>query len=194
LPNTVKADFALALALPISYKTKKNPQEIAQEIVKITDCPNLKYTITKQGYINFCFPISYYREFLKKTLENEGQNLQANRKNIRLNLEYVSTNPTGYLHLAHFRHAVIGNTLANVYQFCGYKVVREYYINDRGGQIASLVSSVYCFYHQLQNVTLPNLEKVEYSGHSSRELAKKLAEMWGSKYINKELNEEEFEI
>jgi len=194
LPNTVKADFALTLALPISHKVKKNPQEVAHKIVKITNCSNLEYVITKQGYINFCFPISFYQEFLKETLENEGRNLQAKKKNVCLNLEYVSTNPTGYLHLAHFRHAVIGNTLANVYQFCGYKVVREYYINDRGGQIASLVNSVYYLYHQLQNVALPNLEKIEYSGHSSRELAKKLAEMWGSKYINKELNGEEFKV
>ncbi|CAH1756522.1 13933_t:CDS:2 [Entrophospora sp. SA101] len=92
------------------------------------------------------------------------------RKNIRLNIEYVSTNPTGYLHLAHFRHAVIGNTLANVYQFCGYEVVREYYINDRGGQITSLINSVYHFYQQLQGITLPNSEKIEYSGQTKTSL------------------------
>ncbi|CAG8857279.1 1573_t:CDS:1, partial [Gigaspora margarita] len=83
-----------------------------------------------------------------------GKNLRGEDKKMRVNLEYVSANPTGYLHLAHFRHAVVGNTLANIYQFCGYQITREYYINDRGGQIASLINSVYYFYHQLQDATL----------------------------------------
>lgn len=176
MPDTVKADFALTLALPISYKTKKSLQEITSEIIKLTFHYNLEYTIAKQGYINFRFPTTFYQQFLNETLIKKGQNLYGRKKNIRLNIEYVSANPTGYLHLAHFRHAVIGNTLANIYQFCGYEVVKEYYINDRGGQIISLISSVYHFYHQLQNVSLPNLEKIEYSGHSSQELAQKLIE------------------
>jgi arginyl-tRNA synthetase len=174
LPSNILADFALTLALPISHKTKKSPHEITQAIIKATNYPNLEYTITKQGYINFRFPTSYYQHFFTENLVQNGQNLQGDKKNICLNIEYVSTNPTGYLHLAHFRHAFIGNTLANVYQFCGYEVVREYYINDRGGQITSLVNSVYYFYHQLQNITLPSSEKVEYVGQSSQEVAQKL--------------------
>lgn len=173
MPPNIPADFALTLALPISYKTKINPQEIAQEIVKATACPTLEYTITEQGYLNFRFPTSYYQQFFTEILTQEGQNLRGKKKDICLNIEYVSTNPTGYLHLAHFRHAFVGNTLANVYQFCGYEVIREYYINDRGGQITSLINSVYYFYHQLQNITLSS-EKIEYVGQSSQEVAQKL--------------------
>ncbi|CAI2181908.1 20052_t:CDS:2 [Funneliformis geosporum] len=164
LPSDISADFALTLALPISYKTKQKPHEIAQEIIQATACPDLEYTITEQGYLNFRFPTSHYEHFFSETLVQEGQNLQGQKKNLCLNIEYVSTNPTGYLHLAHFRHAFIGNTLANVYQFCGYQVVREYYINDRGGQINFLVNSVYYFYHQLQNITLLSSEKITYAG------------------------------
>ncbi|WP_172575403.1 arginine--tRNA ligase [endosymbiont GvMRE of Glomus versiforme] len=194
LPSSISADFALNLALFASHKAKSNPQAVAWEIIKVTDCPNWEYTITEQGYINFRFPITYYQQFLNQTFQKEGQNLQGEKKNIRLNIEYVSANPTGYLHLAHFRHAVIGNTLANVYQFYGYQITREYYINDRGGQIASLVNSVYHFYHQLQGVTLENSDKIEYVGKSSREAAQKLIEKWGDKYINKELNKKDFNI
>ncbi|CAG8453210.1 3889_t:CDS:10 [Ambispora gerdemannii] len=176
LPSSISADFALTLALPISHKTKGNPQAVAQEIIKITDCPNLEYTITEQGYINFRFPNNYYQHFFAETLARAGHNLQGKKKDIRINIEYVSANPTGYLHLAHFRHAVIGNTLANVYQFYGYQITREYYINDRGGQITSLINSVYYFYHQLQGVTLANSDKVEYAGNSSREVAQNLIE------------------
>jgi len=68
---------------------------------------------------------------------------------------------------------VIGSALANVYQFSGYQITREYYINDRGGQIISLINSVYHFYHTLQGISPhANSEKIEYSGQSSQEVAK----------------------
>ncbi|CAG8742974.1 25192_t:CDS:1, partial [Racocetra persica] len=174
LPPNITADFALTLALPISHKTKQKPPEIAQQIIKITGCPDLEYTITAQGYINFRFPIAYYQQFLNETLTQTGQNLRGENKNFRLNIEYVSANPTGYLHLAHFRHAVVGNTLANIYQFCGYPITREYYINDRGGQIISLINSVYLFYHQLQNITPTKTGQIEYAGAASQEIARQL--------------------
>jgi arginyl-tRNA synthetase len=136
----------------------------------------LEYTITEQGYINFKFPKDYYQKFLNETLFQEGNNLRGEKKKIHLNLEYVSTNPTGYPHLAHFRHAVVGNTLANVYHFCGYPITREFYINDRGGQITSLIKSVYHFYHELQNIPLSNPEKIEYLGQSTQIIAKKIIE------------------
>jgi arginyl-tRNA synthetase len=68
----------------------------------------------------------------------------------------------------------VGNTLTNVYQFLGYETTREYYINDRGGQIIALVNSIHYFYHQLQGITLPHPEKIEYSGKSSQEITQKL--------------------
>ncbi|CFW92761.1 Arginine--tRNA ligase [endosymbiont DhMRE of Dentiscutata heterogama] len=192
LPPNITADFALTLALPISHKTKQKPPKIAKQIIKITDCLDLEYTITTQGYINFRLPTAYYQQFLNKTLIQTGQNFWGEKKNFRLNIEYVSANPTGYLHLAHFRHAVVGNTLANIYQFCGYPITREYYINDRGGQITSLINSIYHFYHQLQNVTPTKMGQIEYAGEASQEIARQLITKWDSKYINRELNKEDF--
>lgn len=194
LPENVMGDFALTLALPISHKNKKNPSEIAAEIVKLNEYPGLEWTITEQGYINFRLPFSYYQQFLVQTWQEKGQNLRGDKKNLRVNLEYVSTNPTGNLHLAHFRHAFLGNALANVYQFCGYEVVREYYINDRGGQITSLVNSVYYFYHKLQNISLPNSANNDYSNKNTEEIAGKLIKKWGNKYLNVSLDKELFFI
>ena len=191
LPSNIPADFALTLALPISYKTKKNPQEIAREIVKMTTFLELEYIITAQGYINFRFPISYYHQFFTETFFQKGKNLQGKKKNVRINIEYVSANPTGYLHLAHFRHAVIGNTLANVYQFCGYKVIREYYVNDKGKQILSLIVSVFYFYCKLGEWPLPEGAKAEYLGKSSEDVAKKLLEKWGDKLYKVYKNSED---
>lgn len=176
MPPSISADFALTLALPISHQTKRNPQEIAHELLKLTEYSNLEGTITKQGYLNFRFPVAYYQNFLRETFRQEGKNFGGRKKNVRVNIEYVSTNPTGYLHLAHFRHAVLGNTLANIYQFCGYEVVREYYINDRGGQITALINSVYYFYQQLQGVVYSEPTKIEYAGQSSQEVARELSQ------------------
>ena len=197
LPSNVSADFALTLALPISHKAKKSPQEIAQEIAKKTIYPGLKWNITEKGYINFSFPDDYYRHFLTETLKKEGQNLRGGRKNLCLNIEYVSTNPTGYLHLAHFRHAFVGNTLTNIYQFLGYEATREYYINDRGGQITALVNSVYLLY--CQNWLKDTCEKMEGTkseyvlSKASQEIAKELAKKWGNKYLNEEIKGEIFD-
>jgi len=88
----------------------------------------------------------------------------------------------------------LGNALANVYQFCGYEVVREYYINDRGGQITSLVNSVYYFYHKLQNISLPNSANNDYSNKNTEEIAGKLIKKWGNKYLNVSLDKELFFI
>ncbi|RHZ36789.1 arginine--tRNA ligase [endosymbiont GvMRE of Glomus versiforme] len=200
LPSTIKADFALNLALPLAHKTNQPAKTIAEKILYLTkDNKYLQGEITPQGYINFRLTDEYYYQFLKKividdSFSGEKFGLSARSESSVL-LEYVSANPTGYLHLAHFRHAIIGNTLANVYQFCGYQVTKEYYINDRGGQITSLINSVYYFYHLLQGVSSPaELEKIEYSGKSSQETAQKLIKKWGNKYINKKLSNEEFNV
>jgi len=70
----------------------------------------------------------------------------------------------------------VGNALANVYQFSGYSVMREFYLNDRGGQITSLINSIHYFYHQLQGATLLEPNKIEYSGPASQAVARKLIE------------------
>ncbi|MCE8159141.1 MAG: arginine--tRNA ligase [Candidatus Moeniiplasma glomeromycotorum] len=194
LPNEATADFTLTLPLPLAYKTKKKPRQVAQELIDLTGYATWQPTITPQGYLNFHLPLTYYQQFLTETYQQAGQNLRGQKKTIRVNLEYVSTNPTGYLHLAHFRHAMVGNTLANIYQFSGYSVTREFYLNDRGGQITSLVNSIYYFYHQLQEVNLPETTKIEYSGSASQAVAQKLIEKWGTRYINKKLGEGEFKI
>ncbi|CAJ0918277.1 21723_t:CDS:10 [Entrophospora sp. SA101] len=164
LPNDIAADLALNLALPISHQTKR--------------------------YINIRLPNTYYQGFCQNTYQSQGNNLRPEKKNIHINLEYVSANPTGYLHLAHFRHGFTGNALANVYQFLGYQVTREYYINDRGGQITSLINSIYHFYHHLQGVPLSEIVKVEYAGKSSQEIAQKLVENLYEKNKHRELLKE----
>ena len=87
LPSNINADFALTLALPISFKSKQNSKEVAQEIIKKFDYSSCELTISKQGYINFRFPTDYYQNFLWKTYQGKGKNICGENKNIKLNIE-----------------------------------------------------------------------------------------------------------
>ena len=128
--------------MPIAYKNKCSVQEIAKELARLTVKNNqyCQFDISPLGYINFRFADEYYYQFLKKTVLARKKSTLASAKKVLI--EYVSANPTGQLHLGAARNAVIGDTLANVYQYSGYQVIREFYINDRGNQINSLINSV----------------------------------------------------
>jgi arginyl-tRNA synthetase len=111
-------------------------------------------------------------------LKSGGSFFKKNKKNEKVIIEYVSANPTGYLHLAHFRQAVIGDTLSRIYNFLGFEVTREYYINDRGKQIDSLVESIFHLYSR-KNENKKNEkigENLSYLGKSSQETANILYE------------------
>jgi arginyl-tRNA synthetase len=129
------------LALPIAHKYNVPTKAIAQQILSLTENnKHLQGEISPQGYINFRLSDEYYVNFLKEIVAIKSSSSQGKEETVLL--EYASVNPTGQLHLGHARTVVIGDTLANVYQYFGYKVIREYYINDRGQQINSLVNSV----------------------------------------------------
>jgi len=132
------------LALPIAHKHNASAKDISQQILSLTE--NNKYLqgeISPQGYINFRLSDEYYVNFLKGIVSSSKDNsFPSQGKEKTVLLEYASVNPTGRLHLGHARTVVVGDTLASIYQYLGHKVVREYYINDRGQQINSLVNSV----------------------------------------------------
>lgn len=188
LPTGVEADLALSLAITIAYKTKTNVQEIAKEIVQVIDFPGWKFVVTSLGHINITLPIDYYECFLVNNWQSDGAFLQKKQNDCIVNIEYVSCNPTGYLHIAHFRQAFFGDALANIYKNRGYKVVREFYINDRGTQIDSLAFSVNYYYHQLLHQKT-DIDKtlIEYRTLASQDAAKHLAQKWGDKYVGHKL-------
>jgi arginyl-tRNA synthetase len=120
---------------------------------------------------------------LQQTVATQAANLRGTNQPQRVNLEYVSANPTGYLHLAHLRQAVIGSALANIYRFLGYPVTREYYINDRGQQIEQLAHSLHHFYLLKQGIASPATQ-LAYSGTASQEVAAILVDQVGDKFVN----------
>lgn len=192
IPENINADFALTLALPIAHKNKISVQNVAKEIANLVNYKEhgLELDITSQGYINFNFLDSYCYNFLQ-TVALKKNNRRIQDKSILI--EYVSANPTGQLHLGHARNAVIGDTLANVYEYLGYKVIREYYINDRGQQIKSLITSVWYYYCLIFNY--PCSEKnIEYKNKIIEDIASLVKRKHGNSLLRKEMDSELFAI
>ena len=99
--------------------------------------------VAGQGFLNIHFDISFWKKYLLKLIQLDtkyGINKVDNKK---YNIEFVSANPTGPLHVGHCRGAILGDTLSNMLTFNGNRVTREYYVNDYGGQINNFVTSVY---------------------------------------------------
>ena len=105
--------------------------------------------LAKSGFINFFVKDNILHDFIREVLINrENFGKKELGKGEKINIEYVSANPTGPLHVGHTRGAVFGDTLANIFDFVGFDVCREYYINDSGEQINNLAKSVYLRYLQ----------------------------------------------
>ncbi|OGU12661.1 MAG: arginine--tRNA ligase [Ignavibacteria bacterium GWB2_35_12] len=150
--NPSHGDLSTNIAMQLAGKLKKQPRQIAQEIINTIEYDKdliEKIDIAGAGFINIKFSNKFYTLALKNIYEN-GENFgKSNKgKGIRVNVEYVSVNPTGLLHLGHGRNACIGDTIANLYEWMGYDVTREYYFNNAGNQMNNLAKSIYARYRQ----------------------------------------------
>ena len=139
--------------MQLSKKLKKAPKIIAQEIIDNLEYDNKlidEISIAGAGFINIKFTNYYYQQELKKIyLCGNDYGKTDLYKWKKINVEYVSANPTGLLHLGHGRNAAIGDTLANIYQWCGADITREYYFNNAGNQMNNLTKSIYARYMQI---------------------------------------------
>ena len=140
--------------------------------------------ISKNGFINIYIKKQYLIQSLYEIVQqgNKFGNINyANNK--KINIEFVSANPTGPIHIAHIRGAVIGDVLSNMFKKIGYAITKEYYVNDAGSQIEILGTSLYKRYCQLLNVPA-EIEENEYPGEYLIEIAKKIISDHGDKWIN----------
>lgn len=150
--DTTNGDYASNIAMVLTKLAKRNPREIAQLIVDHLDASKAhvdKVEIAGPGFINFYMDNSYLTAVISQALTQQDQfGHQIEKKEEKILLEYVSANPTGDLHIGHARNAAVGDTLANVLDAAGYRVEREYYINDAGKQIENLAYSIEARYLQ----------------------------------------------
>lgn len=185
-------DYSTNMAMQLARVAKKAPRMIAEDIMANFDQSKgsiEKMEIAGPGFINFYMNNEYLTDLIPLILDQDQQYGQSNAGNgERVNVEFVSANPTGDLHLGHARGAAVGDSLCNVLEKAGYKVTREYYINDAGNQIHNLAISVEARYFQAlgEDKAMP---EDGYHGADIIGIGKKLAEEFGSKYA--EVSDEE---
>ena len=168
-------DYSTNIALLLTKELHKSPIEIAELIKEKIDNKIIeKVAIAKPGFINFYLSkMRLFSEINKINSEDKkyGENNTGNNK--KINLEYVSANPTGTLHIGHGRGATYGDSLSRILSFCGYNVTREYYINDAGNQMNNLGMSIKERYKEICGLEC-NLPEDGYHGKEIIDLAKKL--------------------
>lgn len=145
-------DLATNAAMQLTKLAKKNPRMIAEAIIENLDMSAASIEsaeIAGPGFINFRMNKSYLYQVIHEVLEGqEHYGRLEDGKGQSVEVEFVSANPTGNLHLGHARGAAVGDALCNVLDFAGYDVTREYYINDAGKQIENLALSIEARYLQ----------------------------------------------
>ncbi|XXM72806.1 arginine--tRNA ligase [Lysinibacillus sphaericus] len=178
-------DYSTNMAMQLARVAKKAPRMIAEDIMKNFDQSKAsieKMDIAGPGFINFFMNNDYLTDLIPLILDQDHEYGQSDAgKGERVNVEFVSANPTGDLHLGHARGAAVGDSLCNVLEKAGFNVTREYYINDAGNQIHNLAKSVEARYFQAlgQDVAMP---EDGYHGADIIGIGKQLAEEFGSKY------------
>jgi len=170
-------DYASNLAMVMAGRLGENPRRLAESLIDNLDLEILeKVEVAGPGFINLTLNKSWLVEALDKILEAGRDYGRTNQgKGQRVQLEFVSTNPTGPLHVGHSRGAVVGDVVASIMESAGYDVYREYYINDAGNQIDLLGESAYLRYQELfgRDIIMPeNSYRGGYIIDIARELKK----------------------
>lgn len=185
-------DFATNIAMQLARIAKKAPRAIAEELVANFDREQAgieKIEIAGPGFINFFLDNGYLRELIPQVLtEKDDYGSSDVGQGEKVLIEFVSANPTGDLHLGHARGAAVGDTIANIMDKAGYKVSREYYINDAGNQIENLAASLNARYLQVLGEDQPMPED-GYHGQDIIDIAKQLVDEAGDQY--RQLDEKE---
>ena len=184
--NPEHGDYASSLPLKLARATSNNPLAIANDITAfIARTSEIeRVVVAPPGFINFTLSAEWLAGQVDSILEagESYGNIEIGH-NSRVQIEFVSVNPTGPLHVGHGRGAILGSTLANVLTAAGYQVATEYYINDAGSQIDAFVRSLYARYCQKlgKEVEMP---EDGYFGQYMFDLAKEIADQKGDVFLN----------
>ena len=185
--DVAHGDFATNVAMQLARIAKKNPRMVAEDVVNHLDldAANIeKADIAGPGFINFFINKAVLTKVINDIVTAGTEYGKSNAgKGAKYNVEYVSVNPTGDLHLGHARGAAIGDSLCKTLEAAGYDVVREYYINDAGNQIHNLVLSVYARYLEALGVD-SEFPEDGYRGADIAEFGKKLVSEYGDKFVD----------
>jgi arginyl-tRNA synthetase len=183
--DATHGDFATNAAMQLAKSAKRKPRELAQSIIDALPTSELvaRVEIAGPGFINFHLaPAAYHQELLRVLDQRCDYGRSTLGGGQRVIVEFVSANPTGPLHVGHGRHAAFGATLANLLDAVGYKVHREYYINDAGRQMEILAASVWLRYLECFGEQFP-FPSNGYRGDYLHPIANKLVEKSGRSLV-----------
>ena len=185
-------DLSCNAAMVLAKPLKSNPREIAQKIVDAfaDDADVEKIDVAGPGFINFTLSNSVWLSVVADANQKGADfGRPDNAPEGQVNVEYVSANPTGPLHVGHTRGAVFGDALASLMDFCRFNITREYYINDAGGQIAVLANSAFLRYREALGEEIGEIPAGLYPGKYLIPVGEALKDQFGDELVS--LNEEE---
>lgn len=190
VPNDKKnGDFSTNVAMECTKILKKNPKIIADELVTKMDKKNIidRIEIAGPGFINFYLNNSYLLNGINEIIKldnNYGRSNIGNNK--KINIEYVSANPTGILHVGTARGAAYGDNLSRIMSFAGFDVTREYYINDGGNQIHNLGKSIKARYDNICGIDT-EMPEDGYHGEEIITIAKRIYDEYKDNKLNENI-------
>jgi len=185
-------DISTNIAMVLTRQARMKPRDIAELIadrLKLMDGVE-KVDVAGPGFIN----ITLQQEIIQSQVPNilkAGKDYGRSEigRHDKVNVEYVSVNPTGPLHVGHCRGAIFGDALASLMAFAGYDVTREYYINDAGGQIDVLARSAYLRYLEVLGVDIGKIPEGLYPGDYLIPVGQALADKYGNKWLEADESE-----
>lgn len=180
-------DLSTNAAMVLAKPAKTNPRALAGLIAaQLADLPEIESAeVAGPGFINVRLIPEAWRGELRTILSDAGDyGRSAVGQGVRVNVEYVSANPTGPMHMGHCRGAVVGDALASVLEYAGYAVTREYYVNDAGGQVDTLARSVHLRYREALGETVSIPEGL-YPGDYLKPIGAALAAEFGDAYVGR---------
>ena len=189
-PQKEFGDFSTNFAMKNTKILKCNPRLIAQAIIDNLDCPFVdRMEIAGPGFLNFYLKSDWLYVMLGEIVK-AGKNYGnlPKRNDGQIQVEFVSANPTGPLHVGHGRGAAYGSALCNLLEAAGYDVEREYYINDAGNQMNGLADSVDLRYRELLGEKI-NEEELVYHGEDIVETAQRIVKNYGDKFLKLSVEE-----
>lgn len=181
--DPVHGDYSTNAAMKYAKALGLKPRDLAAKIESSFALPLVeKIELAGPGFVNFFMRKDALTSVLSKIFaEGEGYG-RSERNGKRINVEFVSANPTGDLHLGHTRIAVVGDVISSLLDWAGYDVTREYYLNDCGNQVEHLGHSIRARYHELFGEPL-DLGNDDYHGTDLIEIAKRIKEEHGDAYL-----------
>ncbi len=184
--DNLNGDLSTNIAMIIASKQGLNPKEVAVKfkeiLVSISYIASIE--IAGPGFINFTLKADYWQNSIKDILLDKEDFFKVNvGNNQKVNIEYVSANPTGPLHIGHARGAVYGDALAKILEITGYQVTKEYYVNDAGSQIDNLTKAAMIRYKEALSGEKLVMPENLYPGEYLIDVGKSLVEKFGDRLL-----------